>query len=437
MDISTSSLRTATADLNGVMRGTRRPASAAARIEYEGERLPLSALALDLWGREVTTLPMATTLGGPDGQLRVTDRGPVRMPWLDLEATLVPMAMFGDDGAPCALCPRHALKRMLARYARRGWSLDIGAEIDVTLVAVDRHALVPAPAPGQAAEAVFAATCGLDALDGFGAFFDALQEGAAAMDIALAAIVSEPGRAQFALSLNPASALRTADDLWLLKSLVRGMARRHGLLATFLAKPLADEPGNGMRLRVAIRDGNGSNLFDNGLLAGSDTMRQAVAGCISAMPGSMLAFAPHLNSYARTAPRSNAPTGAAWGYENRSCAIRIPGGPAENRVIEHRIAGADANPYLVTTAVAGAALMGIEEALSPPEPVIGAAQRQRILQLPTAWADAIARFENAPKASGFFPEPLREALLAIKRQEADHAASLTEEALLWQTHALV
>ena len=431
MDIATASLRTATADLNGQMRGTRRPASAAARIEYEGERLPLSALAVDLWGREVTALAAATTSGGPDGQLRVTDRGPVRMPWLAPEATLVPMAMFTDDGAPCALCPRHALAAVLARFARRGWSLTVGADIDLSLVEVAGAGLRPA------GDAALPAAWSVADLDRVAPWLDALQEGAAAMDIALDAAVSEPGPAQVALSLRPATAMRLADDLWLLKALVRGTAARHGLTATFLAKPFAAAAGCGMRLRFAIRDATGANLFDNGLHSGTDLMRKSVAGCIAGLPGATLIFAPHANSYARVAPESNAPIGATWGYENRSCALRIPGGPAPDRVIEHRTAGADANPYLALAAVAAGALMGIEDDLTAPDPTIGPAHGQRILQLPTDWDEAIGRFEGSPKIARAFPSALIEALVAIKRQEQALCATLTPEDLALQTHALV
>lgn len=437
MDISTASLRTACADLNGQMRGKRLPARDAAKLEYSGQRMPLSALSLDIWGRDVDDSPLVFASGDADGQLRCTERGPVLMPWLPSPATLVPMWMYTEDGAPFDGDPRHALARVLARFKRKGWYVQAATELEFTLVDDRSGKLAMAHAPGVGRPLHAGEINGLAELDRFSAFFDELYAGAEAMDIKAQAAVSEAGIGQFEVNLCHGPAMRMADDTWLFKTLVRGIARKHGLAATFLAKPFADEPGNGLHLHFSITDQKGRNLFDNGLMTGTPMMHHAVAGLIAGMPGATLIFAPHAGSYDRITPLSHAPTGASWGYENRTTAVRIPGGESENRRIEHRMAGGDTNPYLVMAAILGAAFMGLEDELTPPEPIMGNAYGQRVLILPTDWDEAITRWEASPKMARIFPGLLIDMLQRVKRQEQAKSEKLSPEQLSLQTFEAV
>jgi glutamine synthetase len=148
-------------------------------------------------------------------------------------------------------------------------------------------------------------------------------------------------------------------------------------------------------------------------------LRHAVGGQLAAMAESTLVFAPHFNSFRRLRPNSHAPTAVAWGYENRMVAIRIPGGPSSARRIEHRVAGADANPYLVLAAILGAALIGIEKKLSPGEPATTDVYERDLPKLPPDWASAIASFESGNLVAEIFPDALRGWLVACKRQELE------------------
>jgi len=430
----TSSLRTACADLNGAMRGKRLPAHHAAKLEFAGQRMPLSVLTLDLWGRDIVGSPLVLPSGDADGQLRLTERGPVPMPWLDPAPMLMPMWMFTEDGRPFDACPRHALARVLARYAKRGWKVTAATELEFTLVDPSGTTLAPVRAPGTG-EALHAGDInGVDALDTFARFFDDLYAGAAAMGIPAQTACSEAGVGQFELTLDHGPAMRMADDTWLAKALIRGIARKHGMAATFLAKPFADDSGNGMHVHMSVTDAHKQNVFDNGLQAGSGVLKQAVAGCLSGMPGAMLVFAPHANSYARFTPGNHAPTGAAWGYENRTTAIRIPGGDPAGRRLEHRMPGGDTNPYLVLAAILGAALIGIEDDVAPPAPVMGNAYGQPVLKVPTDWDEAIARFDTSPRMARIFPKLLIDMLVRMKRQEQDTTAALEHDAAAYLCH---
>ncbi|MEM8553893.1 MAG: glutamine synthetase family protein [Pseudomonadota bacterium] len=422
MDIDANSLRTACADLGGIMRGARMPGDAAAKLEFSGLRMPLATLGLDLFGR--ASEPVSGATG--DGQLRVTDRGPVPMPWLVQSAAIIPMWMFTEDGRPSPLCPRHALARVLSRWAKRNWKVTVAPALEFYLVDDTGPVMTPAHAQDTGRPLSAAQAGSLAQVDAFAPFFDALFAGAEAMGIALEDLQSGMGPAQFRLKFKPTQAMRAADDLWLAKALIRGTARAQGMAAAFVAKPFDDQPGSGMHLGFWAMASNKANVFDNGLQAGSDLLRQAVAGGVSCLPGAMLAFAPHASSYARYGSDSLAPTGASWGYENRTCALRIPAGDPAERRIEHRTAGSDANPYLALAAVLGGAVAGIEDDLSPPEPIIGSAYDRRVLQVPLDWDSAIERFSVSPRMARIFPPELIEALTAIKRQEQATVAHLSQ-----------
>lgn len=161
----------------------------------------------------------------------------------------------------------------------------------------------------------------------------------------------------------------------------------------------------------------GENVFDNGGEEGTDIMRSAVAGLLETMQENSLTFAPHENSFRRLLPGAHAPTGVGWGYENRTVAVRIPGGSPKARRIEHRVAGADANPYLVMTSVLGGALMGIEQALVPAPAVIGDAYRQELPHLPLDWASAIEAFRRGTHVPDVFSKQLQTMLVECKTQE--------------------
>jgi glutamine synthetase len=170
-------------------------------------------------------------------------------------------------------------------------------------------------------------------------------------------------------------------------------------------------------MHFSVLDDDGRNIFDDKGPMGSDMLRHAVAGCLRAMRPSTLIFAPHGPSYERFAEESLAPINAAWGYENRTAAIRIPGGSNKARRIEHRVAGGCVNPYLHFAAVLGAALNGIEDRLEPPPPVDGSAYEVDAPKLHTSWAEAIDDFETNPEIARIFNPDIIRNIVLTKRQE--------------------
>ena len=416
--------RVAACDLNGQMRGKRLPAAQFDKLGEGSVRMPLSVLNVDIWGADIEDSPLVFETGDADGVLYPTEHGPVPMPWLGSPGALVPMWMYRDTGEPFMGDPRHALAAVLDRYAARGWRVEAAAEMEFYLVDDSEEALQPPISPVSGRPLNGHAILSIRQLDAFDAYFTELYEACEAMDIPAESAISESGLGQFEVNMTHRDAMAAADDVFLFKALVRGLARKHGIAATFMAKPFAEDAGNGMHVHFSVLDTEGRNIFDNGGPEGTDLLRHAIAGCLDGMAPSTLIFAPHGPSYDRIVPGAHAPIGACWAYENRTAAIRVPGGPTKARRIEHRVACGDNNPYLSIAVMLGAALDGIERRAEPPAPITGNAYDLDLPGLAPDWISAMARFETDPLIARILPAELIENFLLTKRQEMARLANV-------------
>jgi glutamine synthetase len=425
--------RVVACDLNGQMRGKVVPGAYFDKLASGAVRMPLSVLNVDLWGADIDGSPLVFETGDADGMLFPTERGAMPTPWLDTPSALVPMTLSNDDGTSFAGDPRHALTRVLKQYEARGWQVVAATEMEFTLVNDSGNALCPPNDPRNGLPLDGSEILSISQMDAFAPFFDDLYAGAAAMGIPAETAISEAGLGQFEVTMKHGPALQAADNAWLFKTLVRGLARKHSMAATFMAKPYSDDSGNGMHVHFSVLDAEGCNVFDNGGSEGTDILRHAVAGCLAAMPASSLIFAPNGNSYERLVEGAHAPTSAAWGYENRTVAIRIPGGPNIARRIEHRTAGGDINPYLLLSAVLGAAMIGVTDQMTPSAPVTGNAyDTDDLPTLASNWVSAVDIFAHDPMIARIFDPLLIDNFVRCKRQEIekfDHISAETH----WRT----
>lgn len=419
-------IRVAAADLNGQPRGKRVPVRFADAVVANGTRFPMSVLNLDIWGEDVEDSPLVFEIGDPDGILRPTERGYVPMPWLSTPSALLPMWMYTEEGEPFEGDPRHALAAVVARFKERGLTPVMATEMEFYLVDDSGSEIRQPPSPRSGKRRPGAEILSLRALDAFDAFFNDLYDGCDAMDIPAEAAISEVGLGQFEINLSHVpDALKAADDAWLFKMLVRGLARNHGFAASFMAKPYEDYAGSGLHTHFSLIDKDGRNVFANGTFEGTRLLHNAIAGCLKGINELALVFAPHANSYDRLVPESHAPTGICWAYDNRTASVRVPGGSLAARRVEHRVAGGDVNPYLFLAAVLGSALIGIEDDLTPPPPIEGNAYDQDLDQIPDTWEQAIETFDS-PFVRRIFPQALIDNLIATKRQELHYMSELTQ-----------
>lgn len=421
-------IRVAAADLNGQARGKRVPARFADKVVKDGTRFPFSVLNLDIWGEDIDDSPLVFEQGDQDGVLKPTERGFMPMPWLEAPTALLPIWMFRENGTPYEGDPRHALATVVNRFKARGLTPVCAMELEFFLIDDSGKTLQVPPSPRSGKRRKAAETLSIRALDAFDTFFTDLYDACEAMDIPADTSTSETGLGQFEVNLMHCDdALRAADDAWLFKMLVKGLARRHGFAASFMAKPYPEYSGSGLHTHFSLVDNDGRNVFDSGGPKGTALLKQAVAGCLNAMRDSTLLFAPHQNSFERLIPGKHAPTSVCWGYENRTAAIRIPAGNPSARRIEHRVAGGDVNPYLMLAGILGAALDGIEHEMDPPTPVVGNAYAiEDLPQIASTWEAAIDALEQSEIVPRFIHPELIKNLISTKRQELHYLDELSD-----------
>ena len=407
-------------DINGVLRGKRLPVDQLDMIIKDGTRMPFSAANVDIWGRDIDGSPLVFESGDEDGKCIWTARKPMVMNWIEPSNILIPMSYFNEDGSPYLGDSRNVLVDILQKYKAKKLTPVLGIELEFYLANPEApdDALTN---PLNGAEKVHDGVLSIDDIYDYSKFLDEICECCEINDIALEAISSESGRGQFELCLKHTDdVLKLADGLIFLKNIIRFISRKNGFAATFMAKPFPSRPGNGLHVHLSLLDENKQNVFDNGSLRGSHEMLSSVGGLIAHMRQSTLIFAPHLNSFRRLSPNQHAPINLTWGYENRTAAIRIPGGKESNRRIEHRVAGADTNIYLVLAAILGAAFDGMKNCIEAPQPVSGDCSCDYLDKdsaLPVTWLEAMSYFEDGDLIGGTINSVIHDMMIRTKKQE--------------------
>jgi glutamine synthetase len=355
--------------MNGDLRGKQIPLSAQKKVWDGTVRLPSSTQSLDIWGDDNDDITgLSLTIGDPDGLCIPDPRSCAPMPWAPEGSLQVLATMHEMDGSPSFMDPRAILSAMLDRYKARGLTPVVATELEFYLVEDDfRETGRPRPPERLTyrGDPNGYQLYDMGAVDALADYLTTLRAWAKAQDLPADATTAEFGPGQFEINLlHRADALAAADDCIYLKRLAEQAARRHGLKSTCMAKPYGDHAGSGLHVHASIVDADGHNILD---AKGGEAVRlkSICAGMLDTMREAQLIFAPFANSYRRFQPGSFAPVDIDWGFGHRGTAIRIPdsNGPAAR--IEHRVAGADANPYLLLTAILGGMLRGLDETLDP------------------------------------------------------------------------
>jgi len=384
-------------------------------------KLPLSSAAFDVWGRDAEEWVFES--GDGDGLCRPDIRTLVPVPWASRLTGQVFMSIDELDGTPCAYDVRHLLRGMLQRFDALGLTPVVATEMEFHLLQPEMDAAGrPRHTQSDRVGGVLAAgqTYGIEVMEDKAELMHGIRDACAAQGLPVDTLIKESAPSQYEINLyHCPDALLAADYAVMLQRVIKGVCKQHGFLATFMAKPFADIAGNGMHVHCSLINDRGENVFEDGSAAGTPMLRQAIAGCLATMEESMLLFAPNLNSYRRFQRGTHAPLAPTWGYENRTVSIRVPADTPSATRLEHRVAGADANPYLVIAAILAGMLSGIESELEPPEPLEGNAYDQVPATLPRYWPEAMAKFELSESVAEAFGTPFQRVFMALKRQELD------------------
>ncbi|MGB1092128.1 MAG: glutamine synthetase family protein [Oceanobacter sp.] len=411
-------------DLNGNLRGKRLLGSSLEKVYEEGVKLPRSVAGLDFWGGDVPENGLVFETGDNDGLCLPVQDHPVPVTWAEKDRRQLHAMMWNQDGTEFSADPRQLLNHIVKQFHERGWYPVMATELEFYLMDGSSEEIQRPQPPvldrGHGRRLNTTDAYSIEDVDGLESFFAEVRSTCEQQGVLADTIVSELGPGQFEINLQHVQDPMVAGDqaIWF-KRLVKGIARKHGYSATFMAKPYAEESGNGFHVHYSLVDAAGNNLFDNGGDEGTEMLHQAVAGLLDSMPECMLMFAPHLNSYRRFIEGSHAPIHACWGYENRTVSVRIPESDPTARRIEHRVSGADANPYLVLAAVLAGSLYGIDKAMQPPEPMVGDAYSscEGETRLPSRWEDAISNLNKSQVASTYLTDEFVRVYTAVKHKE--------------------
>lgn len=428
-------------DLNTVERGKRVDRAAIKTLYRDGMLLPGSMFALDVLGGTVQATGLGFDEGDADRPCRPLPHSLVEVPWQAPGLGQLQVSMYEPDGRPFHGDPRHALVKVLDRFHRLNLTPVVAIEYEFYFI--DRARTEggfpqPPPLPLTQRREFRTQINSMTDLDEFSQIISKIYKACEVQGVPATGALAEYGPGQFEINLaHRADALRACDEALRFKRIVRSVSRSHGWDATFLPKPYRDMAGSGLHVHVSLLDAGGRNIFECGDADAegkfeSVELRHAMAGVLASLADGMAVCAPGPNSYRRFRAEAYVPLTANWSINNRGTAVRIPVSDAANRRIEHRLAGADANPYLVVAWLLAGIHHGLSQGLEPPAPTLGNAYRNSGALLPIHWASAIERFEQSEFAAQYLGRPFRDLYATVKRAELmDFDSHITPLEIEW------
>lgn len=409
------------ADLCGIPRGKRVTIDELAQVYAGGFLLPGSMFALDVLGGTIQETGLGFDEGDADRACLPIPGTLLPVPWLNEAVAQVQVAMRDHDNEPFYGDPRQALVLVLEQFRRLRLTPVIALELEFYFLDPERTVtghVQPPRLPQTRRREYRTQINSMADLNEYSAVLADIGAACAVQQIPAGTSLAEYGPGQFEVNLHHAAdALRACDETIRFKRLVRGVACRHGMEATFMPKPYADMAGSGAHIHVSLLDESGRNVFASADATGNDILHHAIGGLAATMADTMLIFAPTVNSYRRYRSESYVPLNPTWALNNRGVALRIPVSTPENRRIEHRVAGADANPYLLTAAVLAGMHHGITQRIDPGAPLAGNAYRHAVASLPITWPEAALAFERSEFVREYFGAHFQRLFATTRRGE--------------------
>tara|TARA_B100000609_G_C17194317_1_gene424298 strand:- start:112 stop:1491 length:1380 start_codon:yes stop_codon:yes gene_type:complete len=387
-------------DINGIIRCKRIPRREFEELYNHGIKGPASTVLLNVKGEFCDELNKADLEGDPDRLIRPIKNTLSYISWLDSETAQV-MATFTElNGEPNQSDPRNVLINALEALRSMELKMVVATELEFYLIKSGSSS-TPEPflskIPGTSIDQAGIQYAMPEDLWDQDNFLNDVREACDCQNVPMTTIHSEYSPGQFEINLHHTSdPVKACQDAFLLKRIVKGIARKHNMSATFMAKPFMQIAGSGLHIHISLYDKNGKNIFydvnSSATPSVSKQLLNAIGGLSSVMAESMVIFAPNANSYRRLIPGNFAPLTPNWGYNHRDVALRVPVSDNSNMRIEHRVAGADANPYLVLSAIIAGIHHGLTQQVNPSEMILEGAEIEEKITLPRFWPDALNEF---------------------------------------------
>ena len=407
-------------DLTGVARGKILP-----RIKFaqeRGMRIPEAVLGMTVTGNYPSAdaaYLRAISAIDRDMMLKADPATITMVPWAQDPTAQVIHDCYFSDGTLVDFAPRSVLRRVLKLYAGQGWSPLVRPEVEFYLTARNLDPDQPLKSPiGRSGRAETSRQIySIDAVNEFDPLFEDIYDYCEAMQLDVDTLIHEIGAGQIGMDFVTGEPLGMADNMFYFKRTLREAALKHDMYATFMAKPMANEPGSAMHLHQSVLDaGSGANLFSDPDGAPSRAFYHFIGGLQRFMPSAMALAAPYVNSYRRLVRHATAPVNVQWGWDNRTVGFRVPEAGPKERHIENRMIGADANPYLAIAVTLACGYLGMTGQLEPAPPTIGSGQSLDY-ELPQGLPESLRLLRGDDALRSVLGERFVDVYAAIKEQE--------------------
>ena len=409
-------------DMAGIARGKILPADKfVSGMKHNGLRIPEAIFVQTVTGDypEEAFAEKVISPATQDVYLKPDPETIRVVPWYEEPTAQVICDAYFMNGSEVEISSRSVLKRVLHHYAEKGWRPVVAPELEFYLVDVNTDPDNPLEPPigRNKRRETSRQAYGLDAVNEFDPIFEEVYDFCEAQNIDVDTLIHEAGAAQIEMNFQHGEPLKLADQTFLFKRTVREAGLRHQVYATFMAKPMQDEPGSAMHIHQSIfSQETGKNLFAQ--KNGKDTrlFHHHIAGLQKRLPSVMPLMAPNVNSYRRLIPGSDAPINTHWARDNRTVGLRVPHSEPEGRRVENRVAGADANPYLAIAASLACGYLGMIEKNKPRSAVEGSAYRLAHT-LPRTLYDALYRMGTSRGLKSILGDQFLNAVNIVKECE--------------------
>ncbi len=420
---NTQQLEVLAPDMNGILRGKRLGPDDFSSAFDSGINYCASSVVLDTKGRAFDRIVHGNTDGDPDVIAHAVAGSLAPIPWAMLPAAQVLLELSDPDGTPYWLDPRNVLRGAAQPLTDMGLHPVIATELEFYLVEHNGEEFRPKTAriPGSDLPQGGYQFATMEDLVDIDPFLTDLSKTCEAQNIPAGAALSEYAPGQFEVNLHHVDdPARACDHAVLLKRAVKAAALKNDLAASFMAKPFADIAGCGMHIHVSLLDDDGLNVFAGTCADGefSETLRHAIGGMAAIMDESTAIFSPNANSFRRFAPNTYVPATPNWGPNHRDLALRIPLSSPENTRVEHRVAGADSNPYLVVAAILAGIHHGIVSESDPGVMVQPGEEVDEAVTLPVRWELALNAFDAGQVLPQYFGK-YHQIFASCRREECD------------------
>ena len=407
-------------DLTGVARGKILPR--AKFTEVRGMRIPEAVLGMTVTGnspQDDAAYDRAISPTDRDMVLKADPSTITMVPWAADPTAQVIHDCYFADGRLVDFAPRSVLRRVLKQYEDKGWCPIVAPELEFYLTDKNSDPDLPLKAPiGRSGRAETSRQVySIDAVNEFDPLFEDIYDYCDMMGLDVDTLIHEIGAGQMEINFLHGEPLGLADNVFYFKRTLREAAIKHHMYATFMAKPMAGEPGSAMHVHQSVLDCHTrKNIFSDADGAPSPLFKFYIGGLQRYMPAALAIAAPYVNSYRRLVRHTAAPINIQWGTDNRTVGFRVPESGVQDRRVENRIIGADANPYLALAVTLACGYLGMTEQIEPTAPTSGSAYELKY-ELPQGLPEALRALRAEGKLHQVLGERFIDVYAAVKELE--------------------